>query len=92
MGMPLRSASTMSLPEGASCESVLLGHLSGPGCPLNGTCRLHIGLPSSDGASVIKLIPPSFWASSLSWASPLRWNCVEVLSLHLRPRPHLSVG
>lgn len=98
MGIPLRSASTMSLPEGVSCECGLLGYPSGPNLPPQIGPYLHIGTlpqmgpPSSDGASIIRLTPASFWASSLSWASPLRLDCMVELSLHLPPRPHLSVG
>lgn len=80
MGIPLRSASTMSLPEGASCESVLLGHPSGPGL----SPQIGLGPPTGP--------PPSDWVSPFSWAALLRLDRVVVLELHPQSRPHLSSG
>lgn len=61
MGIPLYSASTMSLPEGASHEGRLLGHPSRldpaflPGLPPQTESHLHSGFPSSDWASSFRL-------------------------------------
>lgn len=69
MGIPLRSASTMSLPEGTSCEGGLLGHPSEPGLsPQIGPCP-HTGPPSSD------------WISPLVWAFPIRLGPACILGL-----------
>lgn len=77
MGIPLRSASTMSLPEGTSCEGGLLDHPSEPGLsPQIGLCP-HTGPPSSD------------WISPLVWAFPIRLGpaCILGLSPQIGPPP-----
>lgn len=90
MGIPLRSASTMSLPEGTSCEGVLLGHPSGPGLSPHIGLGPHTGPPSSDWvsplvwASPIRLGPPS------SWASPQIGSCTFMQGLLPQIAPPLS--
>lgn len=86
MGIPLRSASTMSLPEGASCEGVRLGHPSGPGLSPQIGLGPHTGPPSSD------------WVSPLVWASPHAGPHLHSgpppsdWVLHLRMDPTVSLG
>lgn len=93
MGIPLRSASTMSLPEGASHEDGVLATLQAQASSLRLDPAFRLGLPPQTWPSLSDWTPPSFSVpSSLRWASPLRQDHMVVLGLHPQTGPHLSAG
>ena len=85
MGIPLRSASTMSLPEGASREGRFLGHPSRLDHTLH-WASLRMGLLHQTGWNLHSVTPPSDWVSSVRQLPIFR------LGLPCQTGPRLQTG